>query len=162
MRAKAVSLFTLMTITAVVFIASNAVGRAQRQAAQSYIPATQSTAHFRIDGRRVNAHLAALAEFGKNPQGGVSRLAYSDADLKGREYAMRLMREASLEVSIDAAGNIVGRRKGSDPTLKPLVIGSHIDSVPEGGNYDGQVGSMGAIEVAHSLADNKVTLRHPL
>jgi beta-ureidopropionase / N-carbamoyl-L-amino-acid hydrolase len=122
----------------------------------------QSSSRLRVNSQRVNAHLAELSEFGKNPQGGVSRVAYSDADLKGREYAMKLMREARLDVSIDAAGNIVGRRKGSDQSLKPLVIGSHIDSVPEGGNYDGDVGSIGAIEVAHTLAENNAELLHPL
>jgi N-carbamoyl-L-amino-acid hydrolase len=125
-------------------------------------PEPQSLSKLRVNGQRVNDHLRALSEFGKNPQGGVSRVAYSDADLKGREYAMKLMREAKLDVSIDAAGNLVGRRAGSDPNLKPLVIGSHIDSVPEGGNYDGQVGSMGAIEVAHTLAEHNIALRHPL
>jgi beta-ureidopropionase / N-carbamoyl-L-amino-acid hydrolase len=122
----------------------------------------QSSTRLRVNSQRVNAHLAELSEFGKNPQGGVSRVAYSDADLKGREYAMKLMRDARLDVSIDAAGNIVGRRKGREQSLKPLVIGSHIDSVPEGGNYDGDVGSMGAIEVAHTLAENNVALLHPL
>ena len=68
----------------------------------------------RVNGARLNARLAALAEFGKNPQGGVSRVAYSEADRQGRDYAMQLMREARLDVTIDAAGNIVGRRKGSE------------------------------------------------
>src|SRR5262245_49344102 len=122
----------------------------------------QSTSRRRANGQRVNDHLRELSEFGKNPQGGVSRVAYSEADLKGREYAMRLMREARLEVSVDAAGNIIGQRAGIDASLKPLVIGSHIDSVPEGGDYDGDVGSMGAIEVAQTLAENNVALRHPL
>jgi N-carbamoyl-L-amino-acid hydrolase len=125
-------------------------------------PLSQSASQLRVNGQRVNDHLRELSEFGKNPQGGVSRVAYSDADLKGREYTMRLMREARLDVSIDAAGNIVGRRAGGDPNLKPLIIGSHIDSVPEGGNYDGDVGSMGAIEAALTLAENKIALRHPL
>jgi N-carbamoyl-L-amino-acid hydrolase len=125
-------------------------------------PIMQSSSRLRVNSQRVNAHLAELSQFGKNQQGGVSRVAYSDADLKGREYAMKLMREAKLDVSIDAAGNIIGRRNGSDQGLKPLIIGSHIDSVPEGGNYDGDVGSMGAIEVAHTLAENNVALRHPL
>jgi N-carbamoyl-L-amino-acid hydrolase len=125
-------------------------------------PEPQSRQQLRVNGQRVNDHLRELSEFGKNPQGGVSRMAYTDADLKGREYAMRLMREAKLEVGIDVAGNIIGRRAGSDPGLKPLMIGSHIDSVPEGGNYDGDVGSMGAIEVAQTLAEKGVTLRHPL
>ncbi|MCI0390449.1 MAG: Zn-dependent hydrolase [Acidobacteria bacterium] len=122
----------------------------------------QSRSSLRVNGERINNHLAALSAFGKNPQGGVSRVAYTDADLKGREYAMKLMRDANLDVKIDAAGNIVGRRAGGDSNLPPLVMGSHIDSVPEGGNYDGDVGSMGAIEVAQTLAEKGVTLRHPL
>jgi N-carbamoyl-L-amino-acid hydrolase len=122
----------------------------------------QTTSSLRINGARVNAHLAELAQFGKTPEGGTHRVAYSDADLQARQYAMKLMREAKLDVSVDAAGNILGRRAGGDPTLKPLMIGSHIDSVPEGGSYDGQVGSMGAIEVAQTLAENNVRLRHPL
>src|SRR5947208_15062136 len=73
------------------------------------------------------------------------------------------MRAAKLEVSIDAAGNLVGWLDGSNHVeLRPLVIGSHIDSVPEGGNYDGDVGSLSAIEVAQTLKENKLTTRHPL
>jgi N-carbamoyl-L-amino-acid hydrolase len=72
------------------------------------------------------------------------------------------MREANLTVSIDAAGNIFGRLPGSVSTLKPLVFGSHIDSVPDGGNYDGDVGSLSAIEVARTLVANKLVTRHPL
>src|SRR5262245_27049667 len=125
-------------------------------------PGLQSSSRLLINSERVNAHLAGLSQFGKNPQGGVSRVAYSEADLKGREYVMNLMREAKLEVSIDAAGNLIGRRNGSGQGIKPLIIGSHIDSVPEGGNYDGDVGSMGAIEVAHTLAENTCVLLHPL
>jgi len=116
----------------------------------------------RVSGKRIMDHILALAEFGKNPQGGVSRVAYSDADKQGREYVLGLMRAAKLDVTIDAAGNLIGRRTGSAGGLLPLLIGSHIDSVPEGGNYDGVVGSMGAIEVAQTLAENSVVLRHPL
>jgi beta-ureidopropionase / N-carbamoyl-L-amino-acid hydrolase len=116
----------------------------------------------RINGQRIMDHLMALAEFGKNPQGGVSRVAYSDADREGRRYVLELMKAARLNSTIDAAGNLIGKRAGSDNSLKPLLIGSHIDSVPEGGNYDGVVGSLGAIEVAQTLAENNVTLRHPL
>ena len=122
----------------------------------------QAQSQLRVNGERLNTRLRELAQFGKTPEGGTHRVAYSEADLQGREYAMRLMREAKLEVSIDAAGNIVGRRAGSDASLKPLMIGSHIDSVPQGGNYDGQVGSMGAIDAAQTLAENNARLRHPL
>jgi N-carbamoyl-L-amino-acid hydrolase len=116
----------------------------------------------RVNGERVMEHILALGEFGKNPQGGVSRVAYSEADKQGRDYVLGLLKAARLEVKIDAAGNLIGRRTGSENNLKPLLIGSHIDSVPEGGNYDGVVGSMGAIEVAQTLAEQNLTLRHPL
>jgi len=115
-----------------------------------------------VNGRRIIQHLEGLSEYGKNPQGGVSRVAYTEADRAGREYVMGLMREAGLEVSIDVAGNLVGTRAGTDAALKPIVIGSHIDSVPEGGNYDGDVGSLGAIEVVQTLKERGVRLRHPL
>jgi len=124
--------------------------------------ATAQTSPVRVQGERINAHLQALAQFGKNPQGGVSRVAYSEADLAGRAYVLGLMREAGLSVQVDAAGNLVGRRAGTEPGLQPLVIGSHIDSVPEGGNYDGDVGSLSAIEVAQVLNERGVALRHPL
>jgi N-carbamoyl-L-amino-acid hydrolase len=116
----------------------------------------------RVNGQRIMEHINALAEFGKNPQGGVSRVAYSDADKQGREYVLGLMKAAHLDVTIDAAGNLIGRRPGTNNTLKPLLLGSHIDSVPEGGNYDGVVGSMGAIEVAQTFAELQVKLQHPL
>jgi len=116
----------------------------------------------RVNGQRIVQHLQALSEYGKNAQGGVSRVAYTAADRAGREYVMGLMREAGLAVSIDVAGNLVGTRAGTDATLKPIVIGSHIDSVPEGGNYDGDVGSLGAIEAAQTLNERGVRLRHPL
>lgn len=115
----------------------------------------------RVNGTRLIQHLEGLAEFGKNPQGGVSRVAYSEADRQGREYVMGLMRTATLNVNIDAAGNIIGRRAGS-AKVPSLLFGSHIDTVPEGGNYDGIVGSLGAIEVAQTLAEKGITTRHPL
>src|SRR5580693_9731849 len=124
--------------------------------------ATPAAAPLKVNGPRIMEHLKDLSESGKNPQGGVSRVAYTAADKAGREYVLRLMREAGLTASIDLAGNLVGTRAGTDATLKPIVLGSHIDSVPEGGNYDGDVGSLGAIEVAQTLAEQKVTLRHPL
>src|SRR3989442_11189451 len=124
--------------------------------AAAALPQVQSQSSLRINGQRIVEHLTALSQFGKNPQGGVSRVAYSEADRQGRQYVMGLMRSAGLEVSIDAAGNLVGRRAGSDATMKPLVMGSHIDSVPEGGNFDGDVGSMSAIEVAQTLNEKKI------
>ena len=135
-----------------------ALGPALLQAEHS----VRMTAPLRVNGARLNRHLAELSEFGKNPQGGVSRLAYSEADRQGREYVMSLMRGAALDVRVDTAGNIIGRRAGRNATLPPILFGSHIDSVPDGGNYDGDVGSLAAIEVAQTLAERGVTTRHPL
>ena len=75
---------------------------------------------------------------------------------------MTLMREAGLKVRTDAAGNILGRKEGLDSNLPPIVFGSHIDSVPGGGNYDGDVGVIGSIECAQVLHENNFTTRHPL
>jgi N-carbamoyl-L-amino-acid hydrolase len=105
--------------------------------------------------------LQKLAEFGKNPEGGVSRVGFTDADLAGRVYVMGLMRDAGLEIRVDPAGNIFGRRTGTE-NLPVLLFGSHIDSVPHGGNFDGDVGSLGAIEVIRTLGEQKVKTRHPL
>jgi len=116
----------------------------------------------RVDAARIERRILKLAEFGRNPQGGVSRVAYSDADVRGREYVTSLMKQAGLEVRVDAAGNIIGRREGRDPTLPVILFGSHVDSVPGGGNYDGDVGALGAIEVAQVLNENGITTHHPL
>jgi N-carbamoyl-L-amino-acid hydrolase len=115
-----------------------------------------------MDSGRVQQHLAELARFGANPEGGVSRVAFSDTDVAGRAYVKRLMEAAGLEVRIDAAGNLSGRRAGTNPKLPVIVVGSHTDSVPHGGNYDGDVGVMGGIEVAQQLGDRHVRLRHAL
>jgi beta-ureidopropionase / N-carbamoyl-L-amino-acid hydrolase len=122
----------------------------------------QGTATVRVNGARLNGHLSTLSQFGRNSQGGVSRVAYSQADIDARAAVAGWMREASLEVEIDRAGNVVGHRAGRDASAKPIVFGSHIDSVPEGGNYDGDVGAMAAIEVAQTLAERQVTTRHPI
>ncbi len=111
---------------------------------------------------RMEARIMALSQFGANPEGGVSRIAYSDADLAGRAYIIDLMREAGLEVRVDTAGNIIGRREGRDMGLPVIMFGSHIDSVPGGGNYDGDVGVIGAIEAIELLNENGITTRHPL
>ncbi len=115
-----------------------------------------------IDGARLNRRLRELQAFGRTPEGGISRVAFSDADRAARELAMSWMREAGLAVRIDAAANLIGRREGRDRSLPPLLFGSHLDSVPDGGNYDGQVGSVGAIEVAQCLMEKGVDTVHPL
>ncbi len=115
----------------------------------------------RADAHRLESRIHALARFGANPEGGVSRVAFSEADIAGRGYVKSLMQDAGLEVRTDAAGNIVGRRAGTDPALPVIMTGSHIDSVPKGGNYDGDVGVLGAIEVAELLRAGSIATRHP-
>jgi len=137
--------------------------------AGAVLPGASLTAWSRLQARslainadRLNAHLKALSAFGANPQGGVSRVAFSDADVAGRAFVVDKMRAAGLDVRVDFAGNIFGRRAGTDAALKPIVFGSHVDSVPDGGNYDGTVGSLASIEVAQTLSEQGVRTRRPL
>jgi len=120
----------------------------------------------RVNGNRLRQHLEGLSVFGRPAGGtfadGVSRVAYTDADVAGRKYFMELMRQAGLTPRIDAAGNIFGRREGTEASLPPILFGSHIDSVPSGGNFDGDVGSMSALEVMQTLSEHGVKTRHPL
>ena len=94
--------------------------------------------------------------------GETNRVAFSDADLEGRAYIISLMQVSGLEVSVDYAGNIIGKRPGLDRFLKPIGFGSHIDMVPNGGNYDGVVGSLAAIEVIRTLNEAGIQTEHPL
>ena len=114
-----------------------------------------------ISSRRLNQTLEELGRFGDSPDG-MQRLAFTPADVAGRDYTMSLMRRAGMEVRIDPGGNIIARREGSDPNLPAIAMGSHIDTVPNGGKYDGALGVMGGIEVVQALADAKVSLRHPV
>ena len=114
-----------------------------------------------VNGARLNSWLASFDLIGRTP-GGINRVAYSPADLAGRAFTLDLFRQAGLVPRIDAAGNIFGRLDGTSPLLKPILIGSHVDSVTDGGNFDGPVGSFGALEVARSLREQGVRLRHPL
>ncbi|HEU5323236.1 MAG TPA: Zn-dependent hydrolase, partial [Methylomirabilota bacterium] len=115
-----------------------------------------------VNGDRLQSLLTSLSRFGANPEGGVSRLGFSAEDQAARAWLMERMREAGLEVSVDAAANIHGRRRGRDASAPTLLFGSHIDSVPKGGNFDGDVGSMGALEVMLTLRDEGAVTRHPL
>ena len=115
-----------------------------------------------IDGARLNATLSELKTYGGKDNGGSRRVAYSQENRDALQYLGTLMRAAGLDTSIDVAGNLIGRRRGSDSGAAPLIAGSHIDTVPDGGHYDGILGAMAAIEVARTLNDARVALRHPL
>jgi beta-ureidopropionase / N-carbamoyl-L-amino-acid hydrolase len=114
-----------------------------------------------VNGDRLNSWLAAFNGVGRTP-GGINRVAYSEADLAGRAFTLDLFRQSGLAPRIDAAGNIIARVPGSSAALPPILIGSHIDSVTDGGNYDGPVGSFGAIEVARTLREKRIATRHPV
>jgi N-carbamoyl-L-amino-acid hydrolase len=111
---------------------------------------------------RIEGRIQALSQYGANPEGGVSRVAFSEADLAGREDIKALMRDAGLDVRVDTAGNLIGRRAGREDGAPTILFGSHIDSVPGGGNYDGDVGVIGAIEVIELLNEHGIVTRHPL
>jgi len=115
-----------------------------------------------VNQQRIEKRITELSQFGKDANGRGYRVAYTKGDIEGRNYFMGLMRNAGLDVSVDNAGNIIGKRKGKDPLLKPLAFGSHLDMVPDGGNYDGCLGSVGALELIEILNENKVITRHPL
>lgn len=103
-------------------------------------------------------HMQTLTAPGK----GINRLAFTDADWAGKEYLISLMKEAGLSIHVDPFGNIIGHRAGLDDSLPAVMCGSHSDSVPEGGNYDGVVGILGAIEVAQSMKDDDFPNDRPL
>ena len=115
-----------------------------------------------VDRARLLADLERLARVGAAPSGGVSRLAYGDADVAARDVVRGWMRDAGLQVSVDTAGNSFGRRDGRASSLPPIVIGSHTDTVPDGGRFDGALGVLAAIEAARTLHDRGIELAHPL
>jgi N-carbamoyl-L-amino-acid hydrolase len=120
----------------------------------------------RVDAGALRRRVEALSTFGRPAGGtfadGVSRTAYSDADLAGRAYVMAQMRAAGLQPRIDPAGNIFASRAGLSPQLPPILFGSHIDSVPTGGNFDGDLGSLSALGAIEALDAAAVRTRHPL
>ncbi len=115
----------------------------------------------RIDARRLEASMEALGRIGATPGGGLTRLALSDEDRRGRDLLVQWMREAGLAVTVDRMGNIVGLRPGTE-ALPPVLVGSHADSVPTGGQYDGQLGVLCALEVIRAMNDAGVRTRHPV
>ena len=115
-----------------------------------------------INSDRLNRNIAQLAEIGKLPGGGVSRVAFTREDLLARQLVQSWMIEAGMTVRIDAAGNIIGTYKGKNPQQGTLATGSHIDTVPVGGHYDGVLGVLAGIEVVRTLKENNIRLNHSL
>ncbi|MGP8304413.1 Zn-dependent hydrolase [Streptomyces inhibens] len=120
-----------------------------------------------VDGDRLWQSLKDLAGIGayedeRTGLRGVNRLALTDADAAGRRLVISWMEQAGLSVRIDRMGNIYGRREGTDPAARPVLTGSHIDSVATAGAFDGCLGVLGAIEVVRTLNERGITTRRPL
>jgi N-carbamoyl-L-amino-acid hydrolase len=116
----------------------------------------------RIDAQRLWASLMALAQVGATPKGGVCRLALSDLDRQARDLFVQWAREAGCTVRVDAIGNVFARREGSDPASPAVATGSHIDTQPTGGKFDGNYGVLAGLEVLRTLNDHGIRTRAPL
>ena len=111
---------------------------------------------------RLSENLNKLRVYGINEMNGNDRVAYSDYDIQAREYLKDYLKNLGLTVEVDYAANIIARKEGSNKKLKPIVFGSHIDAVPNGGHYDGPLGVIGGIEVLETIIEEKIINSHPL
>jgi len=116
----------------------------------------------RINGERLWRSLMDLARVGATPKGGVRRLTLTETDREGRDLFARWAAEAGMSVSVDAIGNMYARRAGSDPEAAPVAMGSHLDSQPSGGKFDGAYGVMAGLEVVRTLNDADIATRAPI
>jgi N-carbamoyl-L-amino-acid hydrolase len=116
----------------------------------------------RIDGGRLWNSLMEMAEIGATPKGGVRRLALGEVDRAGRGRFRALCEAAGLAVRIDAMGNMFARRAGRDPSRPPVLFGSHLDSQPSGGKFDGALGVMAGLELMRSLNDLGIVTEAPV
>jgi len=121
-----------------------------------------STAALRIDGQRLWGALMELAAIGATPKGGVCRLALTELDKQGRDLVTRWAREAGMTVTIDRIGNGFMRRPGRNNALPPIVTGSHIDTQPTGGKFDGNYGVLAGLEVVRTLNDHGIETEAPI
>ena len=116
----------------------------------------------RINGQRLWQSLMDLAAIGATPKGGVCRLALTDLDREGRDCVVRWGREAGLQITVDRIGNVFMRRPGRNPALPPVMTGSHIDTQPTGGKFDGNYGVLAGLEVIRTLNDHGIETEAPL
>lgn len=128
----------------------------------SFSQSAKNPENLRVNQDRIENRIIELSKFGQDSLNRNYRVAYSQGDVEGRKWFIEQMKSAGLEVKVDAAGNLIGKRAGNNPTLKTIAFGSHIDMVPDGGNYDGCVGSISGLEVMQLLNENNITTNHPL
>jgi N-carbamoyl-L-amino-acid hydrolase len=152
----------MTTISRREFVSGLALPLAASAASRRGVPAPE----IRVDATALRNRIEELSFYGRPAHGtfadGVSRVSYSQADIEGRAYVMRLMRAAGIQPSIDPAGNIFGRRSEGASGLPPILFGSHIDSVPNGGNFDGDLGSLAALGVLEACTAASIQTTHPL
>jgi hypothetical protein len=120
----------------------------------------------RVDSKRLWQRLEELGEIGAvhgpNGERGCARLALTDLDRQGRDLVVSWMRDLEMEVSIDAIGNVVATRAGSDPSAAAVMVGSHIDTVKTGGRFDGNLGVLAGLEIVETLAQHELVTRRPI
>jgi allantoate deiminase len=115
-----------------------------------------------IDGERLWRRISDLGEIGRQEEGGVTRLSFTAEERAAKDRVVSYMKEAGLSVREDAAGNLFGRREGSNPDAPAVLIGSHVDSVYNGGNFDGPLGVLAGIEVLHAMEEQGMETEHPI
>ena len=118
--------------------------------------------NLKINGDRLWSSLMEMAKIGATPKGGVKRLTLTDLDLEGRNLFKSWCEEIGCTVAVDKMGNMFGRREGTEPDLPPVMIGSHLDSQPTGGKFDGPLGVLSALEVLRTLEDLDIKTKHPI
>jgi len=116
----------------------------------------------RVNGGRLKGTLEEMAKIGGTPGGGVQRLTLTDEDKQARDLYVSWLEELNLEITVDEMGNIFGKRAGKNNDLPPVMSGSHIDSQPKGGRFDGILGVMGPLEVLRTLHENNVETQRPI
>lgn len=117
--------------------------------------------YLRVNGRRLRESLEDMAKIGATPGGGVHRLTLTETDKQARDLFVEWLKELDLDISIDQMGNIFGRRPGTEE-LPPVISGSHIDSQPKGGRFDGILGVMGALEALRTIKENNIEILRPI
>ncbi|AWB47009.1 Zn-dependent hydrolase [Paenibacillus sp. CAA11] len=115
-----------------------------------------------INAERLWDRLMELGEIGAQESGGVTRYSFTEEERQAKSLVARYMSEAGLSVHEDAAGNLIGRREGTDPQASVVLTGSHIDTVPDGGKFDGALGVLAAIEALQSMEEQQVQTVHPI
>ena len=114
-----------------------------------------------INRERIQDLINSFSSIGASENGSVSRRGFSDEDIYARNFFMKTLKDLGLKIRIDTAGNIIARLDGHDNNLPPIVTGSHLDTVPKGGKYDGTLGVIAGIEIAFFLQENDIKLNRP-